>query len=393
MSKVICRHTLKPLAASIGLSLLLAGAAQAATQVSATASYTLGGGSTYELADPASGTSNGNVDVLSFPNDYLTNSSAGIHTYGGPDGNFGSRSSGYGYYDVTGLFTLTQSVTNTSATAQHAIFNFYITPGLLQNDVRSDLSRNSAYYVAAGIKFDIKRDGSSVWTSGATLRTDAGGTTYTQTGTNIYTQTGATMYDVGGGHYSVDLGVVNAGASISLQYNLSTFANGNAPGYGDYYVPLQTVTVPEQSVFHPEHTYDQWVYDGGYGGYGGYGCEAMTLASVGGYGGCGNGHWETITVPASTEVVPAHTVTTGGYTTQGEPSGSHASSGDPFDINWEGRVTDVYDATGNPGKSPANPFNVTMVPEPEAYAMGVGGLMVVGAAMARRRRHKRDDKA
>jgi hypothetical protein len=391
MSKLICRHAIRPLATACGLSMLLIGAAHADTQVSATASYTLGGGSTYYLADPASGTSSGSVDVLSFPNDYLTNSSTGIHTYGGPDGNFGSRSSGYGYYDVTGLFTLTQSVTNTAATAQHAIFNFYITPGLLQNDVRSDLSRNSAYYVAAGIQFDIKRDGSSVWNSGATLSTNASGTTYTQTGTNIYTQTGVTMYDVGGGHYSVDLGVVNAGQSISLQYKLSTFANGNAPGYGDYYVPLETVTVPEQSVFHPEHTYNQWVYDGGYGGYGsygGYGCEVPTIAVVSGYGGCGNGHWETITVPASTEVIPTHTVTTGGYTTQGEPSGSHASSGDPFDINWEGRVTDVVDATGNIGKAPASAFSVTMVPEPEAWAMTLGGLTVVGAAAARRRRQR-----
>ena len=284
-------------------------------------------------------------------------------------------------------------MTNATAVAQHAMFNFYITPGLLQNDVRSDLS-TSGRYVAAGIQFDIKRNGSSIWASGATLRTDNTGTNYTQTGTNIYTQTGARTYGIGGGHYQVDLGVINAGESIALQYDLSTFANGNAPGAGYYTVPSQTVSVPEQTIFHPEHTYNQWVSDGGYGGYGGgyggYGCENFfTKAVIGGYGGGCGGHYETITVPASTEVVPAHDVTTAGYTAYGESSGSHASSGDPFDINWDGRVADVYDATGNLAKPPASPFTITTtsVPEPESYAMVIGGLAVVGA-LARRRRQK-----
>ncbi|WP_290641132.1 PEP-CTERM sorting domain-containing protein [Aquabacterium sp.] len=378
MSKRTGLHALKPLAASIGIGLFLMGQAQAATEVSATASYNLGGAGVNVLD---SGVSTSSVDVLTFPYDYSGNS-AGIHTYGSPGGDFGSRSSGAGNYDVTGLFTLTQSITNTSAVAQHATFNFYITPGLLQNEIRSDLSSNG-YYVAAGINFNILRNGASVWNSQAALRTDASGTTYSHSGANILTQSDATTYTIAGGAYSVDLGVINAGQSINLQYTLSTYANGNAPSTGYFTAPSQTVNVPEQTIFHPEHTYEQWVSDG-YGGYGGYGD-----GGYGGYGGYGGGHYESVTVPAYTEVLPAHTVTTPSYTSYGQASGSHASSGDPFSIDWDGSPSSVYDATGNFAKPPTNPFEVKMsaVPEPQAYAMVLGGLTVVGA-LARRRRDK-----
>lgn len=377
MPTTLCRLAIKPLSASIAVGLLLISSAHAATQVSATASYSLNGGATTVLAEPLSGTSTSYVDVLNFS--YDAGSSSGIHTYGGPDGNFGSRSSGAGHYDVTGLFSLSQSITNATATAQHATFNFYITPGLLQNDVRSDLS-TSGYFVDAGIKFDIKRNGSSVWGSAATLRTDNTGTQYNQTGTNIFSASGPRSYNIGGGNYSVDLGVINAGESITLQYDLSTFAKGYAHSTGDYTVAAQHIEVPEQTIFHPEYSYDQWVSDGGYGGYGD-GCGRE----------CGDsGHYETVTVPASTEVIPAHVVDTPAYTTFGEASGSHASSGDPFDIDFSGRPADYYDdQTNNLLKPGPASFSITTtaVPEPESVALVLGGLAVV-AALARRRRQQ-----
>jgi PEP-CTERM motif len=382
MSRSVRRLSIKPLALAISLGLLTLGAAHADTQVSATASYVLDNGTSVTLADPSVGTSTGSVDVLAFPWSTSTSSNAGIHTYGSPSGDFGSRSSGAGVYDVTGLFKLTQTITNTSATAQQANFNFYITPGLLQNSVRSDLGSNG-YYVSAGIQFNIKRDGGSVWASGATLTTDASGTQYQQTGADIYTLAGPTEYTIGGQHLTADLGVINAGQTISLEYTLSTFARGNAPGTGNYTVPSRTISVPEQSVFHPEYTYQQWVYDGngGYGGYGGYGSSGY-----GGYGGYG-GHWETVTVPAWTEVIPSRTVTTESYTSFNEPSGSHASSGDPFQIIWTGDPVPFYDPSSSMELKPsASPFSVAMtpVPEPESLALALAGLGVVGW-MARRR--------
>jgi hypothetical protein len=318
----------------------------------------------------SSGAGPTSVDVLEFGGS--GGSSYGIHTYGSVDGSFGSRSSGMGVYDVTGLFSITESVLNPTATAQHAIFNFYITPGLLQNQIKSDLHASGSF-VSAGISFDIKRNGSSLWNSQATLTTAGNGaaavTTYSQSGADIYVADTPTTYYVGGGSYSVDLGIINAGESINLSYELSTFARGNAPSTGSYEVPAQTIHVPEQVVFHPGYSYQKWVYDGGSGyGYGGYG-----------YG--GNGHYVTVDVAGTEETLPAHDVTTGGFTTSG-PSGSHASSGDPFEIALDGGV-------GAPaGGLPAAPFTVTagVVPEPESYALALGGLAVVGALARRKRR-------
>ncbi len=373
MTPTTIRPAPRPLAVAISLGLLWAAAsnAQASTTISASASYSLDGGAVNGLAQTGSDSSNQSVDVLDFSGN--GGSSSGIHTYGSVDGSFGSRSSGYGVYDVTGLFSITQSVTNTSSIAQNAVFNFYITPGLLQNQINSDLTPSGSY-VSAGIKFDIKRNGGSVWTSEASLTTAGNGTStstaFTLNGADIYTQASPTSYNIGGGHYSVDLGVVNAHETISLSYDLSTFANGNAPSTGAFNSPEQTIHVPEQTLYHPEYSYQRWVYDGGYGGYGGYG--------YGGYG-YGGGHYETVTVPGFSEVVAAHDLTVAPYAAYG-PSGSHASSGDPFEINfYDGSVQGTYYG--------ANPFTVTTsVPEPESYALAVGGLAVVGALARRRRR-------
>src|SRR4051812_26312734 len=65
--------------------------------------YKLGTDTAVNLTDtlpPASGS----VDVLEFPSSGTN--SAGLHSYGSVDGNFGSRSSGYGVYDVTGSFRI-----------------------------------------------------------------------------------------------------------------------------------------------------------------------------------------------------------------------------------------------------------------------------------------------
>ena len=377
MMPISIRPTPKRLAMAISMGLWWAAVhAQASTDISASASYSLDGGATSYLSQTGSDSSQSSVDVLSFSGSGT--SAFGIHTYGSVDGSFGSRSSGSGVYNVTGLFSISETVTNTSATAQHAIFNFYITPGLLQNQINSDLSATGAH-VSAGIKFDIKRDGLSVWSSGATLTTAGDGTSATtsfqRTGTDIYVPSSPTNYSIGGGNYSVDLGVVNAHDSLSLNYELSTLAEGKGPSTGRFDAPGQTVHVPEQTIYHPESTYQVWVYDGG-SGYGGYG-QGFARSMSSGYGG---GHYETVTVPASTEVLPAHDVVIAGYTAYG-PSGSHASSGDPFDIDfYDGNVVSP------PGGNLPNPFTVTTsVPEPGSIALALGGLAVAGLLTRRRR--------
>jgi hypothetical protein len=302
----------------------------------ATGSYQLGSDAIVNLLSSGSP----NVDVGAFPSSGLN--SAGLHSYGSDSGNFGSRSSGFGVYNVNGMFRISETITNTSAIAQNATFNFFITPGFINNEIGSALTGSNQ--VSAGLNFDIKRNGSSIWGSSATLSSNAGGTTYTTTGdAGLYNGAG-TYYSVAGASRSVDLGVINAGQSITLSYEMSSFANGVSVAGPDRLVPEVTYHVP-----------GQWVEPCGECGYGGQVAQYVEPYDV---------------------TVPAHTVL-------GTASGSHASSGDPFGIDWNGQAY----FTGQPSADPfGNSVTFTAaVPEPSEYALMLAGLGLMGWTARRRR--------
>ncbi|WP_077038362.1 hypothetical protein, partial [Pelomonas sp. KK5] len=294
---------LNRLALAATLALLGPAALAQVSSMQALGNYSLDGdpatnlSSLYPVNDP--------VDVLLFPYSGTTTTNAGLHSYGSSSGSFGSRSSGFGVYAVDGGFKLVESITNSSAVAQSASFTFSITPGLLQNSIGSELG--AGQFVEAGLKFDLQKNGSTVWDSKATLHSDSSGTTFSTGGDASLYAGGGTLYNVLGVSRTVDLGVINAGETIQLSYELSTFANGNSAAGPDRYVPPTTFTVPEGW-----YAYSQCGY--GYGGYGGYG------------DGCG------YLPPGSVIEIP-------GYTVPGSASGSHASSGDPFYIQLAPGIT------------------------------------------------------
>ncbi len=337
------------LAAALAVS-HLAAQAQTTTLMQATGSYQLDNQTRVDLIDQLPSNP---VDVLAFPDlsPFESRTNAGLHSYSSTTGNFGSRSSGEGRYDVTGSFKIVQTFVNTSATAANATFNFYITPGLLANYVGS-VPLTGAEFVTSGISFDVQRNGASVWGSSATLSTNASGTTFNATGdTGLYAGAG-TYYAIPGQGRAVDLGIVNAGQSISLSYELKTFAQGQSLSGGSRDVPGYTYVVPAH-----------WI-NVSCGGY-----DATTSV----YGDC---------IPGPL-FVPEETVNVPGYTIFDRPSGSHANAGDPFTLDFEGNPVYTLNGILPPGTDVGVVF--APVPEPGTWALMLGGMGLVGF-LARRRR-------
>jgi hypothetical protein len=316
----------------------------------ARASWQIDGGTVNAWDDTytAAGGGRGSVDVLDFR--YETNGDIGLHSYGDTSGSFGSRSSGSGIYNVKSGFTIALSIENTSAIARNATFSFYITPGQVSN---AFTSLTGAQSVEAGLVFDLQRDGVTKWGSSASLTSDAGGTVFTASGANLYTGSGR-FYSIAGGSYEVDLGVIGAGQTANLTYSLDTWAKGNAPAGPDVLVPEQTYVVP-----------DQWVdfcgVECGYGyGYGGYFGQLQ---------------------PGDIVTIPEHTL-------PGMPGSSHASSGDPFTVNFDDGTSDFYPYAKllAPQGQGGIAVQLNPVPEPATYGLMAMGLLVLGAAAGRRQR-------
>lgn len=346
---VLRRPVLSVVALAATLSLAPALVQAEVTSMLATGSYQLG-------ADPTVNLSSGfpsfdPVNVLNFPSS--GSNTAGLHSYGSTSGDFGSRSSGSGIYDVTGSFKIVETITNTGPVAATANFNFFITPGLLSNDIGAALT--GADYVKSGLLFDIRRNGSSVWTSGATLNSNAMGTSFTASGdTSLYSGSG-TYYSVNGVSRSVNLGVINAGQSITLSYELDTFANGNSQAGADHWVPETSYYVP-----------DQWISNKCFAG----NKDQPTATAA-------------ICVPGDPVMVPGHVVVVPGHTVPGTVSGSHASSGDPFTIDFGG--VPQFGTSGGTGPVGSGPVVVlSNVPEPDAGALMLAGLLGISALLRRR---------
>jgi hypothetical protein len=351
MKDILNNFKFKPVFVAVAAACAAAAQAQVVTTESleAKAFYKLGADTGVSLGQ----TSTFSVDVVDFPSSGVNG--AVVHDYGSQNGTFGSRSSGYGTYDVSGSFRLVQTITNNTSSAQNVKFNFYITPGMLQNEVNSVLT--GSQFVNSGISFDIQRNGASVWGSSATLATSTSGTSFNKAGFDLYSNIPSNpgYYAIQGGNQTADLGVLNAGQSLTLGYDLRTFASGNAPAGADLLVPEQTFVVPEQYV-------DFCGVECGYGYGGNYG-----------------------------ELIPGHTVIIPARTIPGAPSGSHANSGDPFDYVFSQDSTPDFNQNATLPNGVNQPYSVSFtaaVPEPSTYALMLAGLGVVGFLARKRRRHE-----
>jgi hypothetical protein len=333
-------------------------AAQAqVTAMQASFTYTLGAGGALASGVDSQVSNPGARKVDAYVRDITGPNSVFTHSFGSVDGNFGSRSSGVGIYDVAGGFKIVQTVTNTSDVAQNARFNFYISPGLLANNLGSAAFQQGDF-IKAGLNFDVRRDGQPIWGSTGLLQTSfESATAFSSTGDNSLYSIGGSQVVIKGVDKSVDLGVINAHESITLSYELSSFAQGHSVPTGERQVPGMTYTIP-----------DTWVN--------------VSCGSGYGYGGgprC---------VPGP-QLVRGYTFSVPGYTVYDTPNSSFSGAGDPFTIDFYGNPkytsngvvpTGVFEGVSWSAAAP--------VPEPGTWALMLAGVLVM-STLARRQQDAR----
>jgi len=251
--------------------------------LSATASYALDGGATVNFSDikstsgsPALLTVPGFVDVLDFTN-AATGSTSGIHTYGDTGGSFGSRTDGSGIYDVNGRFIQNRTVINSSGSAMQYFYTFTLTDGQIN---ASSTSLAAGQFANAQFAVDILVNGLSLFQTSAQALTDSTSFSLVSGGTNIFNLgsscTSASSCGAAWGTqtFTLDLGILTAGASLDLTYDLSTRAWGNAAAEPTLqtYEPFIFTDADGNTVFDCS------------GGYGGEGYAAITIGETGGGG-------------------------------------------------------------------------------------------------------------
>lgn len=218
---------------AIFATLALSSAPGYALQMTASNTWSIDGGAT--ITDTDGPASSGGVDVLGWDGDYDSTTgypNSGLntifyHTYGDQNGYFGSRSSGEGSYTISGLYTYNADYVATGGTAT---FDFTIIPGELS--VFADALTGSET-LSAAYSLDILLNGSTIWTSTASLSKNSSGTTFSAGGSLIgyYDNSNPDSYTWSTYNGSLNLGSFDSGDIFNITYNLSTLATGTVDPY------------------------------------------------------------------------------------------------------------------------------------------------------------------
>lgn len=211
-------------------AMVMAPSFASALALSATGTYSINGGAPVTESQTSPPTV-GPVDILPSAGDALGNSIF-MHVYGDTSGQFGSRSSGTGFFDATGLYFQTETVTNTSGIAQNYVFDFVVDAGNLGINT-GGATLGAAEGGSASYIIDVLLNGTSIANSQAQLSLTSAGSTFSESGT--FSLGGAaptssatsTSYSWNPLAQSIDLGVFAAAESFTLAYSMKTIATGS----------------------------------------------------------------------------------------------------------------------------------------------------------------------
>jgi hypothetical protein len=160
-----------------------------------------------------------------------------VKVFGDDAGFFSLGAFGQSNHDHVTSFSFTDTITNTNTSAQSVTLDFLINAGQLETKAL-EIPPQGSEFQEAGFNISISFDGTVLFESSATLRQTPGsvGTTnaaVTQNGvdlggvlTNPFIEAPSTwLYTWDDFVGSLDLGVLGAGASGVLQYDVSTFVS------------------------------------------------------------------------------------------------------------------------------------------------------------------------
>ena len=161
-----------------------------------------------------------------------------VEVFGLDNGFFSVSEFGQGTHENESRFQFTDVITNTATTDQQFSMDFLINAGQLETRVYESVPRTGEF-LEAGYGISISFGGSTLFESGALLRQVGVGVFDTsanlsQSGTSLggvltNPQTGAPdtfLYSWDAFAGTLDLGLLTAGASETLAYNILTFGNG-----------------------------------------------------------------------------------------------------------------------------------------------------------------------
>ena len=215
------------------------------------ATYSLAGGSTINGMAPSPDSSivsnSTGADLFLSANDVSKNS-VFFHTYGfsGVTNYFGARASGEGHFTGDTRASYSTSFTNSSASAQMFDFTFNVDSG--------DLGVTGVGAGFAQLLLRIRKDGVDVARDQTTINQTVGGVVTCSSNdlgalasyVNCASATSSSAFGIGGVQ-TISLGLINAGTSFTLDYDIISTISGNLAATttsgcygGDVEVPVFT---------------------------------------------------------------------------------------------------------------------------------------------------------